>query len=158
MLVKIKRVISTKAISRTYKNYTGITQGRGNNEFWGRCSPECRGEMPAPDSEYNLAREEQVFSSAWSHGLYSDLQKWEAGFCFTYDPPQQSGSGVANGLYFMLGHEYLYKEYNSSTWGDRDSSAMLTNFDIFLHEKVSKMFQNLHFNLFYPIFLRDNSG
>ena len=106
--------------------------------------------MPGPDSEYNLARDQgQVFSSVWSHGLYSDLQKWEAGFCFTYDPPQQSGSGVANGLYFMLGHEYLYKEYNSSTWGDRDSSAMLTNFDIFLHEKVSKMFHNLHSNLFY---------
>ena len=105
------------------------------------CPPKCTGEMPSPDSKYNLARDDELFNSAWSHGLY-DLMDYGAGFCFTYDPPDKSKSGVSDGLYFMLGNKDLFKDYSESTnhssnkYTSRDSSYFLLSFDIFLHEKV----------------------
>ena len=43
-----------------------------------------------------------------------DLFDWGKGFCYTYDPPQKSRGGAPNGLYFLLGHKYLYeKDYNN---------------------------------------------
>ena len=92
--------------------------------------------MPSAESEYNLAKDTGLFNSVWTHGLY-DLRQYEAGFCFTYDPPKKSASGVSNGLYFLLGHDHLTIDYkNISKHFARDSSFLLFSFDIYLHEKV----------------------
>ena len=120
---------------RTWNNYTIVTFGK-DYEYWGACRPECRGEMPSAESEYNLAKDTETFNSVWTHGLY-DLRQYEAGFCFTYDPPKKSASGVSNGLYFLLGHDHLSIDYkNISKHRARDSSFLLFSFDIYLHEKV----------------------
>ena len=100
--------------------------------LWGKCRPECQGEMPGPDSEYNIARDTERFATAWGHGLYN-LRRFETGFCFTYDPPEKSGRGVSNGLYIMLGHEDLGVYKNKLKIGIIN---MLYSFDIYLHEKV----------------------
>ena len=129
-------------LCRTFDNNSIFTLKEDNHEYWGKCKPECKGEMPRPESEYNLARDDDLFNSAWSNGRY-DLLKWGGGFCFTYDPPHKSESGVSNGLYFMLGHEYLFKEYhrdNILSHTARDSSFLLYSFDIYLHERVSLSF------------------
>ena len=134
--------IKTFDFYRTYENYTVIRFEREQISLWGRCRPECKGEMPSPVSKYNLARNSEVFNSAWSHGLY-DLFDWGKGFCYTYDPPQKSRGGAPNGLYFLLGHKYFYeKDYNnydnkSIKWSSTNSSGTLVSFDIFLHEKVT---------------------
>ena len=119
---------------RTWNNYSIVTFGK-DYEYWGACKPECRGEMPSAESEYNLAKDTEIFNSVWTDGLY-DLQQYEAGFCFTYDPPQKSESGLSSGLYFMLGHNHLSVDYkNISKHVARDSSFLLFSFDIYLHEK-----------------------
>ena len=93
--------------------------------------------MPGPESKYNLAKDSDLFNPAWSHGLYN-LFDWETGSCYTYDPPQKSGNGVSNGLYFLLGHKFLYQHYDNITlkWTEKDSAAMLDSFEIYLHQKV----------------------
>ena len=122
---------------RTHENYSALTFGVDNYDFWGKCTSECKGEKAIPESKYNLAKDDTVINSVWSHALY-DLLKYEAGSCFTYDPPQMSGTGVSNGLYFQLGHEKLYKKYDDgSKYHKRDSSYMLYSFDVYLHEKVN---------------------
>ena len=128
---------------RTWNNYSIVTFGK-DYEYWGACRPECRGEMPSAESEYNLAKDTETFNSVWTHGLY-DLRQYEAGFCFTYDPPKKSASGVSNGLYFLLGHDHLSIDYkNISKHSARDSSFLLYSFDIYLHEKVLKYFRYIH--------------
>ena len=113
---------------RTYDNYSIVTSG-SSHDYWGLCKPECRGEMPGPESEYNLAK-----------------MHFQAGFCYTYDPPQKSGRGVSNGLYFMLGHKNLFRDYqNISKSQARDSSYLLYSFDIYLHEKVNIDYINGYF-------------
>ena len=129
---------------RTYDNYSIVTSG-SSHDYWGLCKPECRGEMPGPESEYNLAKENEKFNTAWSNGLYN-LMYFQAGFCYTYDPPQKSGRGVSNGLYFMLGHENLFQNYkNRSRYNAKDSSYLLYSFDIYLHEKVNIDYINGYF-------------
>ena len=93
--------------------------------------------MPTPDNENNLAKESDLFNSAWSHGLY-EIRIYGAGSCFTYDPPDKSKSGVSDGLYFMLGHKHLVNRYNrnDSKYFLKDSAYLLHSFDIYLHEKV----------------------
>ena len=95
-----------------------------------------KAEMPVPESKYNIAKDNEVFNTAWSYGLYN-MAPWDAGFCFSYDPPQHSMSGVSNGLFFMLGHKNLIKEYvNVSQYLAKDSSYLLYSFNVYLHEKV----------------------
>ena len=131
---------------RTYDNYSILNSGYGgSHDYWGLCKPECRGEMPGPESEYNLAKENEKFNTAWSDGLYN-LMYFQAGFCYTYDPPHKSGRGVSNGLYFMLGHKNLFRDYqNISKYQARDSSYLLYSFDIYLHEKVNIDYINGYF-------------
>ena len=124
-----------KPFFRTDQDNVIFTSGSLKSEFWGYCSKECNGEMPGPESDYNLAKETPVFSSAWSQALF-DLRQFEAGHCFTYDPPQESESGINNGLYILLGRESLIKPYTKQTKYARDSSYMTYSFNIFLHEKV----------------------
>ena len=103
--------------------------------------------MPVPESKYNIAQDNEVFNTAWSYGLYN-MARWAAGFCFTYDPPEQSRSGVSNGLFFMLGHKHLIKKYvNNSQYLSRDSSYLLYSFNVYLHEKVGRFSINL--NIFH---------
>ena len=114
------------------------------------CPPECNSEMPSPDSKYNIAKDDELFNSAWTHGLY-DLMEFGAGFCYTYDPPDKSKNGVSEGLYFMLGHKDLFKDYSvshnsdSNRYTSRDSSYLLLSFDVFLHEKVINYVMKLRF-------------
>ena len=113
-----------------------MTFGRGKYDYWGECKPQCKGENPGPTSKYNLARNNKSFNTAWSNGLYN-LGQYDAGFCYTYDPPQKSGSGVSNGLYFMLGHDGFLKDYDKKKERhNKYSSFMMYSFDIYLHEKV----------------------
>ena len=92
--------------------------------------------MPGPDSEYNIAKNTDIFKSAWSEGLY-DLRKYEPGYCFTYDPPNNSKSGINDGLYILLGHEKLIQNFTTDTIYKRDSSYITHSFEIYLHDKVS---------------------
>ena len=92
--------------------------------------------MPGPDSEYNIAKNTDKFKSAWSEGLY-DLRKYEPGYCFTYDPPNNSKSGINDGLYILLGHEKLIQNFTTDTIYKRDSSYITHSFEIYLHDKVS---------------------
>ena len=91
--------------------------------------------MPGPDSEYNIAKNTEIFKSAWSEGLY-DLRKYEPGYCFTYDPPTKSKSGINDGLYILLGHEKLIQPFTTDTIYKRDSSYVTHSFEIYLHDKV----------------------
>ena len=119
--------------------YEQMTFGRGKYDYWGECKPQCEGENPGPTSKYNLARNNKSFNTAWSNGLYN-LGQYDAGFCYTYDPPQKSGSGVSNGLYFMLGHDGFLKDYDKKKERhNKDSSFMMYSFDIYLHEKVQSI-------------------
>ena len=120
---------------RTDQDNNIFTSGSLKSEFWGYCSDACQGEMPGPESDYNLAKETPVFSSAWSQALF-DLRQFEAGHCFTYDPPAESESGINNGLYILLGRESLIQPFTKQTKYARDSSYMTYSFNIFLHEKV----------------------
>ena len=114
--------------------------------------------MPSAESEYNLAKDTETFNSVWTHGLY-DLRQYEAGFCFTYDPPKKSASGVSNGLYFLLGHDHLSIDYkNISKDTARDSSFLLFSFDIYLHEKVICYFYSFFVSLYLKFLFRVNSG
>ena len=92
--------------------------------------------MPSPDSDYNNAKDTDLFRTAWSEGLY-DLRKYEPGYCFTYNPPNESKNGINDGLYILLGHEKLIQPF---TYGHnvsaRDSSYFTHSFEIYLHEKV----------------------
>ena len=140
--------------SRTFDNYSVLTSGdSAKHEYWGLCKPECKGEMPAPDSEYNLARDNEVFNTAWSNGVYG-LMQYQAGFCYTYDPPKKSGRGVSNGLYFMLGNKKLFQDYeNMSRYISRDSSYLLYSFDIYLHEKVNICFALMIYTMYKSKYL-----
>ena len=109
--------------------------------------------MPTPDSENNLAKESDLFNSAWSHGLY-EIRSYGAGSCFTYDPPDKSKSGVSDGLYFMLGHKKLFQDYeNISRYISRDSSYLLYSFDIYLHEKVNICFALMIYTMYKSKYL-----
>ena len=113
--------------TRTHDNFSVFTTNTGA-EYWGYCSDQCDGEVPRPDSEYNLAWvDSQLFSTAWSDDLY-DLRQYEAGYCVTYDPPMKSNGGISNGLYFLLGQKSLIRNSNSN--------YMMYSFDVYLHDKV----------------------
>ena len=124
-----------KCINRTNENYTVLKSEFLKSEYWGYCSDECNGEIPGPDSEYNIAKDTDVFKAAWSEGLY-DLRKYEPGYCFTYDPPNKSKNGINNGLYILLGHEKLIQPFTYDTIYKRDSSYITHSFEIYLHDKV----------------------
>ena len=110
--------------------------------------------MPGPDSDYNLAKDTDLFNSAWSEGLY-DLRMYEPGYCFTYDPPKKSKNGINDGLYVLLGRETLIQPFTTETVHNRDSSYVTHSFEIYLHDKVSvtKFDHDISFNKF-----RDNFG
>ena len=86
---------------------------------------------------YIYIKDTDLFRSAWSEGLY-DLRKYEPGYCFTYDPPSESGNGINNGLYILLGHEKLIQPFTYDNIFKRDSSYITHSFEIFLHDKVSE--------------------
>ena len=98
----------------------------GESDFWSYCNPRCRGEVPGPDSEYNLAAREH--HQLWSSVLL-DLRTYEPGYCHTYDPPAVSQPGTDKGMYFLLGH--LDSLENNSK-----SQYMMYSFNVFLHDKA----------------------
>ena len=96
--------------------------------------------MPGPESDYNLAKETPVFSPAWSQALF-DLRQFEAGHCFTYDPPAESESGINNGLYIIMIKMYFIIIIIRSVHpaGPRESGQTLHKGDkvcprLFLHD------------------------
>ena len=84
--------------------------------FWGYCTANCNGTLPAPSSPYNLAKAENT--EIWTSFFY-DLSSWENGFCHTYDPIKKSETDFLSRIYFMMAN----------------NSAMYKDYDIFLHEK-----------------------
>ena len=106
--------------------------------------------MPRPENDHNIAKDIDIFRSAWSEGLY-DLRTYEPGYCFTYDPPNKSKNGINNGLYILLGHEKLIQPFTTETIHNRDSSYITHSFEIYLHDKVNLSYQNttqIHFDHF----------
>ena len=85
-------------------------------EDWGYCSDNCRGEVPEPRSPYNLATREDI----WTSSFY-DLRTWDAGLCYTYDPPSKSRTDLTARLIALIGN----KNYSNS----------VTSFDIYLHDR-----------------------
>jgi hypothetical protein len=81
--------------TRTYPNGSGMVG------FWGKCRPECSGEMPTPDSPHNLAS--LAYHDLWSTHVF-DLQTWGSGLCHTYNPPAESPVGTLGLLYALLGN------------------------------------------------------
>ena len=68
--------------------------------FWGKCRPQCTGEMPTRGSPHNLAG--TAFNNIWKAQMY-DLKTWGSGHCHTYNPPEPSLPGTAGLLYALLG-------------------------------------------------------
>ena len=139
---------SNWCFTRTNDNFSIFTTNTGA-EFWGYCSPKCNGQVPGPDSEFNLALvDSEMFGRAWSGDLY-DLRVYEAGYCVTYDPPNRQPSffrsylnsisvficcfrsegGISNGLYILMGQK--------SNVQDTHSKYMMYSFDVYLHDKVN---------------------
>ena len=108
--------------TRTHQNLSVYYEGE--SDFWSYCSPLCRGERPSPESEYNMAASDDLWSS-----VLLDLRTYEPGFCHTYDPPLSSEPGTENGLYFLLGDL-------DNILNDSSSAYMMYSFNIFLHDKV----------------------
>jgi hypothetical protein len=81
--------------TRTYPNGSGMVG------YWGKCKPECAGEMPTPDNPHNLASE--AYNDLWSTNVF-DLQTWGSGLCHTYNPPVQSPVGTPGLLYALIGN------------------------------------------------------
>ena len=108
--------------TRTHQNLSVYYEGE--SDFWSYCSPRCRGERPSPESEYNMAASDHLWSS-----VLLDLRTYEPGFCHTYDPPLSSEPGTENGLYFLLGDL-------DNILNDSSSAYMMYSFNIFLHDKV----------------------
>ena len=87
-----------------------------NYDMFGYCHPSCAGEMPAPESPYNLAR--GSITDVWQSYFY-DLSSYDNGHCHTYSPPARTPPGSTSRLYFMLARlDSGYQDY-----------------DIFLHER-----------------------
>jgi hypothetical protein len=68
--------------------------------FWGKCGPECHGEMPMRGSIHNLAG--ASFDDLWKTHVF-DLKTWGSGICHTYNPPEKSQPGNAGLLYALIG-------------------------------------------------------
>ena len=66
---------------------------------FGYCNESCKGEIPVPTSQYNLARKDR--KDLWNSDFY-DLRSFENGLCHTYNPPDQSNSDFLNRMYFMI--------------------------------------------------------
>ena len=107
--------------TRVTKNHTAYFED-GVKEFWSYCSDDCTdGQIAHPGSNFNLARRENM--DIWSSQFF-DLRTWESGLCHTYDPPDKSGQGIQNRLYFLLGYRNM-----------KSDSKMMLGYDIYIHEK-----------------------
>jgi hypothetical protein len=80
--------------TRTYPNRSGTV------DFWGKCGPQCHGEMPMRGSAHNLAG--AAFDDLWTTHVF-DLKAWGSGICHTYHPPEKPQPGNAGLLYALIG-------------------------------------------------------
>ena len=83
---------------------------------WGYCPDNCSGQVAEPASDFNLARREEVWQ-----GRIVDLRTWDAGICYTYEPPGKSRTDVTSQLFAFLG-------------ASQNKDSVIT-FDLYLHEK-----------------------
>ena len=89
--------------------------GYADSDNFGYCPANCSGEMPGPNSPYNLA---SFKHRQYWYSYFYDLSSYENGYCHTFNPPQKSVPGLENRMYFMISNV----------------SAYLSAYDIFLHE------------------------
>ena len=87
-----------------------------SQDYFGYCQANCSGEMPGPNSPYNLASSKH--KQYW-YSFFYDLSSYENGYCHTFNPPQKSVPGMENRMYFMI----------------NNISAYSTSYDVFLHER-----------------------
>jgi hypothetical protein len=80
--------------TRTHLNRSGMVG------FWGKCGPQCQGEMPLRGSAHNLAG--ASFDDLWTTSVF-DLKTWGSGICHTYNPLEKSMPGNAGLLYALIG-------------------------------------------------------
>ena len=100
--------------------YTRVRDPVYNNsryDSWGYCSPNCTGQRTGPNSAFNLASKE--FHQVWEANLY-DLGSYGAGYCYTYNPPNESMSGTSKGL------GIFFKQI---------SAGIFLSYNMYLHEK-----------------------
>ena len=60
---------------------------------WGYCTSDCNGQLPGPNSTFNLARPE--FDDVWEENFF-DLRNFGSGYCYTYNPPELTEVGFNN--------------------------------------------------------------
>ena len=89
--------------------------GYADSDNFGYCPANCSGEMPGPNSPYNLA---SFKHRQYWYSYFYDLSSYENGYCHTFNPPEKSVPGLENRMYFMISNV----------------SAYLSAYDIFLHE------------------------
>ena len=77
----------------------------GQDNF-GYCQANCSGEMPGPNSPYNLASSKH--KQYW-YSFFYDLSSYENGYCHTFNPPQKSVPSLENRLYFMINNISAYR-------------------------------------------------
>ena len=68
----------SQCLTRLYGNFTAT---RGDVK-WGYCSENCNNVEPNPNSVYNLAKKDEVFTQEMF-----DFRTFEVGLCHTYNPP-----------------------------------------------------------------------
>ena len=68
-------------------------------KHWGNCNDDCNGETAEPGSKFNIVSQ----SDLWEQNFY-DMRSWSAGFCHTYNPPEESGIGVKDRIAILLGN------------------------------------------------------
>ena len=117
--VNYKGTIQKKCFQMDTSSDACVTKRYNQTErdfyHFGFCDKRCNGELPGPDSPYNLAKKQ--YKNLWTSNFY-DFSSYTKGLCHTYDPPIRSKPGLRYRLYFML-----------------KKVGRFNDFDIFFHEK-----------------------
>ena len=96
--------------------------GVKRDEDWGYCSSECNGQRTDSNSSFNLANMD--FKEVWEENFF-DLRVFGAGYCYTYNPPEETGTKFENRLFMLLGSNKFGKKLD----------YYLLGFVVYLHEK-----------------------
>ena len=103
------------------REYENKVLRNSSSDKWGFCNDNCVGEKTDPGSKYNLAGGD--YGEVWNENFY-DLRTFGSGYCYTYNPPEQSRAHFQNNLFMLLG--------NRNT---RESTELFIGFVVYLHEK-----------------------
>jgi hypothetical protein len=70
------------------------------DEDCGYCSSECTGQSTASNISFNLANRD--FKKVWGENFF-DLRVFGAGYFYTYNPPEETGTKYENSLFMLIG-------------------------------------------------------